>query len=205
MSGASSGCTRQRLQLVAAGALVAVALVATNLGLWLLSSRGLSLPGTAASAVALVAVGALAGQLSRVRRESGQALSVAPGRLPWRAPCCFFLAALVLVLGRLPVRNEKPVLPAALAGAAAAALAFRPLRSRLAAATMRTGFGARRTPDWCSRRSATGPRATCRPRSCCGSSPSRCGTRTASPASRCGPATAPASAGCSRCRTGPRR
>ena len=205
MSDASAGYTRQRLQLVAAGALVAVALVATNLGLWLLSSRGLSLLVTAAAAVALVAAGALSGQLAQVRREAGQVLAAAAGLAALAAALLLFLATLVLVLGRLPVRAETAILPAALVGAAVAALAFAPLRS-----------GSWRPPgvpasapvvrrSRCSMRSATGPPATCRPRSCCGSWPRRCGTRTTSPESRCGAATAPASSACSPCRTGPHR
>ncbi len=147
MSDASAGYTRQRLQLVAAGALVAVALVATNLGLWLLSSRGLSLLVTAAAAVALVAAGALSGQLAQVRREAGQVLAAAAGLAALAAALLLFLATLVLVLGRLPVRAETAILPAALVGAAVAALAFAPLRSRILAATRRTGFGTRRTPE----------------------------------------------------------
>jgi signal transduction histidine kinase len=147
MTGPSSGQTRPRLQLVAAGALVAVALVATNLGLWLVSSRGMSLVELSASAVALVAAGALAGQLTWARREAGQVLGGAAALAALAGCGLLFLGALVLVLGRLPVRDEKPVLPAALAGALVAALAFGPLRSRIAAATRRSGFGGRRTPD----------------------------------------------------------
>jgi signal transduction histidine kinase len=147
MTGGSAATTRQRLQLVAAGALLAAALVVTNLALWLLSSRGLSLLVTIVSAAALVAAGALAGQVARARREAGQVLAAAAGLAALVAAMLIFLATLVLLLGRLPLRDEKPVLPAALAAAAVAALAFGPLRSRIRTATRRTGFGSRRTPD----------------------------------------------------------
>src|SRR4029079_16849306 len=102
-----------RPQLVAPGSRLAVAIVATNLGLWLLSSRALSLPVTTAAAVALVAAGALSGQLAQVQRAAGQVLAAAAGLAALAAALLLFLATLVLVLGRLPVRAETAIPPAA--------------------------------------------------------------------------------------------
>jgi signal transduction histidine kinase len=58
-----------------------------------------------------------------------------------------FLAATVLVLGRLPTDPEQAVLPAAFAGALVAAVAFPPLRAGVTAATRRTATAGRRTPE----------------------------------------------------------
>ena len=182
VSGAASGYARQRLQLVAAGALVARRRRRHDLGL--------------CAAVGRAAVAAWDWPPSRgarcsrpapwpaqlARRPPGGrpgAGGAPPVALRWRAP-------LLLVPGRpragarpaAECATSRPVLPGALAGAAVAALAFGPLRRRGSrAATRRTGD---RRPalrrSRCSRRSATGPPATCRSRSCCGSWPSRCAT-----------------------------
>jgi signal transduction histidine kinase len=139
--------TRQRWQLVAAGALLAAALVATDVGLWLLSSRSLPASVVAGSAVALVLVGAAVGSAGRARREAGQVVAAAAALAALGAAGLVFLAAAVLVLGRRPDDDEKSLLPATLAAALAAALAFGPLRSRVRSAVRGTVFAHSRTPD----------------------------------------------------------
>ena len=139
---------RQRLQLAGAGALAAAAVVATALGLWAVA--GPEAPDRAvvlSVAGALVALGLLAGTTTAARRESALVLGAAAAVAALAGAGLLFLAVLVLVLGRLPGERERPLVPAALAGAAVAAVAFAPLRATVTAATRRTTAGGRRTPE----------------------------------------------------------
>jgi signal transduction histidine kinase len=138
---------RQRVQLLSAAVLVALAVGLVSVGLTLLSGRGLDGWQLAAVTVALLAVGAAAGLAAGARREAVQVLAGASTLAGLAAALLLGLVVLVLVRGRLPDGDEKAVLPAAVAGAAVAAVAFGPLRAAMTAATRRTAVGGRRTPE----------------------------------------------------------
>jgi signal transduction histidine kinase len=143
----TSTTARQRLQLVAAGALAALAVVAVSVALSLLAGRGLEGWQLTAVVVFLLAVAALAGTTGGARRESGQVLAAASGLAALAAALLLGLGVLVLVLGRLPNAHEQVMLPAAVAGAAVAAVANGPLRAAFTRATRRTARGGRRSPE----------------------------------------------------------
>jgi signal transduction histidine kinase len=143
----TSTIARQRLQLVAAAALAALAVVAVSVALSLLAGRGLAGWQLAAVVAGLLAVAGLAGTSGSARRESAQVLAAASGLVALAAALLLGLGLLVLVLGRLPNSHEQAMLPAAVAGAAVAALAFGPLRAAVTRATRRTARGGRRSPE----------------------------------------------------------
>jgi len=143
----TSTTARQRLQLVAAGALAALAVVAVSVALSLLAGRGLEGWQLTAVVAGLLAVAVLAGTTGGARRESGQVLAAASGLAALAAALLLGLAVLVLVLGRLPNAHEQVILPAAVAGAAVAAVANGPLRAAFTRATRRTARGGRRSPE----------------------------------------------------------
>ena len=139
---------RQRLQLAWAGLLAAAAVVATALGLWVVAGSEAPARGTVAVVAAvLVAGGLVAGTTPRLRREAAPVLVAAAAVAALAGTALLFLATLVLALGRLPTVQEEAVIPAALVGAAVAAVAFAPLRRAVTAASRRTAAGGRRTPE----------------------------------------------------------
>ena len=89
----------------------------------------------------------MAGTTGGARRESGQVLAAASGLAALAAALLLGLGVLVLVLGRLPNAHEQVMLPAAVAGAAVAAVANGPLRAAFTRATRRTARGGRRSPE----------------------------------------------------------
>jgi signal transduction histidine kinase len=143
----TSTTARQRLQLLAAAALTALAVVSVSVALSLLAARGLAGWQLAVVVVVLLAVAGLAGTSGGARRESAQVLAAASGLAALAAALLLGLGVLVLVLGRLPDRHEQMVLTAAVVGAAVAALAFGPLRAAVTRATRRTARGGRRSPE----------------------------------------------------------
>jgi signal transduction histidine kinase len=143
----TSTTARQRLQLVAAAALAALAVAAVSVALSLLAGRGLEGWQLTAVVVGLLAVAAMAGTTGGARRESGQVLAAASGLAALAAALLLGLGVLVLVLGRLPNAHEQVMLPAAVAGAAVAAVANGPLRAAFTRATRRTARGGRRSPE----------------------------------------------------------
>ena len=143
----TSTTARQRLQLVAAAGLAALAVAAVSVALSLLAGRGLEGWQLTAVVVGLLAVAAMAGTTGGARRESGQVLAGASGLAALAAVLLLGLGVLVLVLGRLPNAHEQVMLPAAVAGAAVAALTFGPLRRAVTRATRRTARGGRRSPE----------------------------------------------------------
>ena len=147
MSPAAAPVTRQRAQLLAAAALVAVAVVVVSVGLDLLSGDGLPPWQLAAIVAVLLAAGVGASAAPSARREAAQVLVAAAAVAALAAVLAVFLGTLVLVLGRLPEADEKDLLPSALVAAAVAVLAFGPVRAALTAATRRTAIGGRRTPE----------------------------------------------------------
>jgi signal transduction histidine kinase len=143
----TSTTARQRFQLVAAAALAALAVVAVSVALSLLAGRGLEGWQLTAVVVGLLAVAVLAGTTGGARRESAQVLAAASGLAALAAALLLGLGVLVLVLGRLPNAHEQVMLPAAVAGAAVAAVANGPLRAAFTRATRRTARGGRRSPE----------------------------------------------------------
>lgn len=138
---------RQRVQLVVAAALLAGALVAASLARWLLAGDRPD-PATWGSAVVgLLALGALGGTVTRVRRDAGRVLTASAAVAAVVGAALLGLAVAVLVMGRLPHADEQAMVAPAMVGAAAAALAHRPIRSALAGATRRSTAGLRRTPE----------------------------------------------------------
>jgi signal transduction histidine kinase len=95
----------------------------------------------------LVAAGALAGTTTAVRREAARLLTLAGAVAGVAGATLLAVAVTVLVLGRLPHADEQALVVPAMVGAAAAALAYRPLRAAVSGATRRSTAGLRRTPD----------------------------------------------------------
>ena len=143
----ASAVTRQRVQLAVAGGLLAATVVAVAAALDLLASAQPDWWLVGAAAAALLVAGAVAGTLTGVRREASRLLAAAAALTGLAAAVLLGLVVAVLVLGRLPHADERAVVAPALLGAAAAALAFGPLRQAVAGATLRSTLGLRRTPE----------------------------------------------------------
>ena len=154
----------------------------------------------------LLAAGALAGTWRGHGASPARCLGGRIGLAALAAALLLGLAVLVLVLGRLPNAPRQVILPAAVAGAAVAALAFAPLRPRIRAADpayrraapAHAGVGARgvRRPGR-PRRAGRGAAAAA----------GRGAARQPRPAERRGvdPRRRRPASGCCRCRTGPPR
>jgi signal transduction histidine kinase len=147
VSGLQTEASRQRVQLAVATALLASTLVALALASWLVADRPLASGWLAAAVTALLVCGALAGTVTVVRREAGRLLAAATAVAALAAATLVALAGTVLALGRLPRADEQAVVVPVLLGAAAGALAYRPMWSALTGATRRSTTGLRRTPD----------------------------------------------------------
>ena len=143
----ASAVTRQRVQLVVAGGLLAATVVAVAGALDLLGAERPDWWRVTAAALALLAVSAAAGLLTAVRREASRVLAAAAAVSGLGAAVLLALAVAVLVMGRLPHADERSVVVPALVGTAVAALAEGPLRGTLVRATRRSTVGLRRSPE----------------------------------------------------------
>ena len=148
MNLAGAPVTRQRAQLLAAAALVAVAVVVVSVGLDLLSGDGLPAWQLAAIVAVLLAAGVGAGAAPAARREAAQVLVAAAA-----------VAALAAVLAAVPGHrscSSSAGCPRPTSRTCCPAR-WSPQRSRrspsdrcapsLTAATRRTAIGGRRTPE----------------------------------------------------------
>jgi signal transduction histidine kinase len=143
----ASAVTRQRVQLVVAGGLLAATLLTIVGALDLLDAEQPDWWITGAAALALLVAGALAGLLTAVRREASRVLAAAAALTGLGAAVLIALAVAVLVLGRLPHADERSVVVPALVGTAVAALVVGPVRRSVVGATRRSTLGLRRTPE----------------------------------------------------------
>jgi signal transduction histidine kinase len=143
----ASAVTRQRVQLVVAGGLLAGTLLAIAAALDLLGAEQPDWWLVVTAAAALLLAGALAGLLTAVRREASRVLAAAAALTGLGAAVLLALVVTVLVLGRLPHADERSIVVPALVGTAAAALAVAPLRRAVVGATQRSTIGLRRSPE----------------------------------------------------------
>ena len=143
----ASAVTRQRVQLVVAGGLLAASLLVVTAALDLLDAGQPDWWLVGAAAVALIAAGALAGILTGVRREASRVLAAAAAVTGLGAAVLLALVVAVLVMGRLPHADEQSAVVPALVGTAVAALTFGSLRSAVVGATRRSTVGLRRSPE----------------------------------------------------------
>jgi signal transduction histidine kinase len=134
------------LQLLAAAVLIAAAeavaasgaqLVSGGSGWWLLA---MAVP------VLVLLAGAVASG-TWVRRHAALLLDAAAVVVAIATVVLLAAVVAVLVLGRLPTDDERPVVLPLLIGAGAAAVAFGPLRTRTTATARRALHGVRRTPE----------------------------------------------------------
>ncbi|MGZ4597319.1 MAG: sensor histidine kinase [Actinomycetes bacterium] len=139
--------SRQRTQLVVAGALLAGVVAAAGLTVELLADRGPAPWVVLLVAVTVVAAGAIAGNSRLVRRESGRLLSIAAQVSAVALVMLLGLVVIVLALGHVPTRDEQSVLLPALAAVGIGALAYPAIRRRITAAARRSAAGSRRTPE----------------------------------------------------------
>jgi len=143
----TSAVTRQRVQLVVAAGLLALTVAATSVSMRLLGAGRPEAWFVVAAVLALLLVGALAGGLTRVRRDASRVLAAAAALAGLGAAVLLGLVVVVLVLGRLPHADERAVVLPAVLGLAAAALCFAPLRRAITSATRRSTTGLRRSPE----------------------------------------------------------
>ena len=142
----SAGTRRLRLQLLLAAVLLAAAeVVAASTAQLLSGSASRWLLVALAVPVAVLVAGA-AGTAARVRRHTGLLLAVAAGVVSLALVVLLAGVLAVLLLGRLPDERESAVVLPLLAGSAAAALSYGPLRQVTTAVARRAVHGVRLTP-----------------------------------------------------------
>ncbi|NHC46596.1 histidine kinase [Motilibacter aurantiacus] len=157
MSGALPA-RRQRLLLLAAAGAVAAVLGLDALAVRALSDTHAGVTEAVLAVLALVPAALAAAPGPRVRRAAGPVLGAAAYAVGVGTAVLLALAAMLLLLGRLPADREHGLVAPAAAGAAAGAAVAVPLTRRATRAAGRALLGVRRSPDEVLR--AFGDRAT---------------------------------------------
>jgi signal transduction histidine kinase len=144
---ASTGASRQRLQLVGCAVAITIEVTLVVAALRLLVDWPAHASETIAATTALVPLALAAGTSPRISRHVDRLLVHTVSATGLTAVVVLVYLVIVIGLGRAPADDERTLLVLSMLAAAVAAIAYVPARERLAASANRLVYGERHPPD----------------------------------------------------------
>jgi signal transduction histidine kinase len=145
---ASTGRNRERLQWIAAGAVLAAGLALAITVLHLLVAWPVPLAATAAACAVLLLVGMIGGDIRALGPSGGRVLVQLIAVTGFTAVVCAIYMIVVLGVGSGPAEaTDRELLGLSMLAAAIAAVGYLPARARLVAWAKHAVYGAREAPD----------------------------------------------------------
>jgi signal transduction histidine kinase len=145
---ASAGRDRERLQWMAAGAVLAVGLALAATVLHVLVAWPAQLAATAAACAVLLSLGMIAGEIRALGPSAGRVLVQLIAVAGFAAVVSAIYMVVVLGVGRGPATaGDRELLGLSMLAAAIAAIGYLPARERLLAWAKHSVYGAREAPD----------------------------------------------------------